>query len=245
MLVFVIPLMSSQVSKSWDHVSKLFERCVRSVCNQTSTNYRVIVVCHEKPQIEFTHPNITYVEVEFPVPGLDLTSKSVDKHRKMLAGLRYAGQFEPSHTMHVDADDCISRHLAKFVEQNPESNGWFVNKGYVYQDGGKFIYFKRRDFYQWCGTSSIFRYDLNPLPEGLNYEHIEVNDGISENLSEEIKDYYGCYFQHRKIVQYRAQRGTPTEPLPFPGAVYILDHGESMSSNNFNHLLQSKNFFLD
>lgn len=241
MLVFVIPLKSAQVSKSWNHVSKLFERCIRSVCNQTSNNYRVVVVCHEKPQIEFTHPHITYLEVEFPIPSLDLRSKYTDKHRKMLVGLRYAQRFEPSHTMNVDADDCVSKHIAEFAEQNPQSNGWFVNKGYVYQDGSKFIYFKGKDFYQWCGTSNIFRYDLHLLPESLSYDCIDANDYTSQHLSEEFIDFYRCFVNHRVVVQHRAQKGIPVGPLPFAGAVYILDHGENAASNNFNYLLESKN----
>lgn len=243
MLVFVIPLKSSQASKSWSHVSKLFERCLRAVCNQTSNNFRVIVVCHEKPQIEFLHSHVTYVKVEFPVPSSNYESKRVDKHRKMLVGLRYARQFEPSHTMHVDADDCVSKHLAKFVEQNTESNGWFVNKGYVYQDEGKFIYFKRKDFYRWCGTSNLLRYNLDFLPESLTCDSIKANDFASDNLSEEFVDFYGCFAAHREIVQNRAQKGVPIEPLPFAGATYILGHGESLRSNSFDHLLESNKFF--
>lgn len=229
--------MSPQVSNSWDNVTKLFERCIKSVCNQTSANFRVLVVCHEKPQIEFTHPHITYVEVEFSVPDLDFRSKIIDKHCKMLAGLRHAQEFKPSHTMHVDADECVSKHLAKFVEQNPQSNGWFLDKGYVYQEGGKFIYFKRKDFYRWCATSNIFRYNLNYLPESLNYNCIDINDCVSKNLSEEFVDFYRCNLAHRLVVQNRAQKGIPIAPLPFPGAVYVL-HGESLSSNNFNQLLK-------
>lgn len=222
MLVFVIPLKSTQVSKSWEYVSKLFERCIRSVCNQTSTNFSVIVVCHEKPQIEFNHPHITYVKVDFSAPSSDCESKRRDKRRKMFVGLNYARQLEPSHTMHVDADDCVSKYLAEFVEQNPQSNGWFVNKGYVYQDGNKFIYFKRKDFHQWCGTSNIIRYGLHNVPESLSYD---------------CKDFYRYYVAHRKVVKNQESKGTPIEPLPFAGATYILGHSENLSSNSFNNLI--------
>jgi hypothetical protein len=64
-LVFVIPLKSARVSNSWERVTQLFERCVKSVCNQTSPNFHVIVVCHEKPKIEFTHSHLTYITVDF------------------------------------------------------------------------------------------------------------------------------------------------------------------------------------
>lgn len=244
MLVFIIPLKSSQGSKSWDHVCKLFERSVKSVCNQTSNNFRVIVACHEKPRIEFTHPCITYLEVDFPIPSSDFRSKITDKHRKMLAGLRYAQRFRPSHTMHVDADDCVSKYLAKFVELNPQGNGWFVDRGHVYQENSKCIFFKRKDFYKWSATSNIFKYDFRFLSKGLTYDSIDINDYVNEDLSEEFKDFYRGYLGHRLVVQHRAEKGIPLEPLPFPGVVYMLDHGESLSSNNLNHLLDSKNPFV-
>ena len=155
MLLFVIPLRSPKVSKSWELVCKLLERTLKSECNQTSPDFRVIVVCHEKPQIEFNHPNVTYLEVDFPVPAQDYKSKSLDKGRKILWGLFHGRQFNPSHTMIVDADDCVSKNIAELVNQNPQSNGWFVNQGYVYQTGSKFIYLRRKAFNKLCGTSNI------------------------------------------------------------------------------------------
>lgn len=118
-----------------------------------------------------------------------------------------------------------------------------MSKGYLYRDSDKFIYFKRKDFYHWCGTSNIFKYDLHLLPDSLSYISIDANDYTSRHLSEELEDFYGCYVHHRVVVQNRAQKGITIEPLPFAGAVYILEHGDSLSSNNYNHLLGSKDLF--
>ena len=227
MLVFVIPLKSSQVSKSWEHVSKLFERCVRSVCNQTSNNFRVVVVCHEKPQIEFSHPHITYIEVDFPAPDIDNESKILDKRRKIIWGLNYARQLKATYTMNLDADDCVSKHLAEFVEQKPHSNGWFLDRGYLYQDGSNLLYLKRKDLHQWCGSCHIVRYDLLNLPERV------------EDESGDLSNYY-C--SHRKVVNKFAQEGTPIEPLPFTGAIYVLGHGDNIFGN-FNKLIPHKGIF--
>ncbi|MFB2923082.1 glycosyltransferase family 2 protein [Aerosakkonema funiforme] len=213
MLLFVIPLKSAKVSKSWELVCKLFERTLKSVCNQTSTDFRVVVVCHEKPEIEFNHPHITYIEVDFPVPEQDLISKTLDKGRKILWGLFYGRQFNPSHTMIVDADDCISKHLAAFVNQNPQSNGWFVNKGYVYQADSKFIYFRKKAFNKLCGTCNIIRYDLHDLPDDISQDYPEINM---------------YYEKHRDVEDKMAQRGTPLEALPFFGALYIVGNQENI-----------------
>jgi hypothetical protein len=50
MLAFVVPLKSRRVSKSWEYVSRLCERAVRSLCAQTSPNFKVVVVHHESPR---------------------------------------------------------------------------------------------------------------------------------------------------------------------------------------------------
>ncbi len=220
MLVFVIPLKSPQVSNSWERVTQLFERCVKSVCNQTSSNFQVIVVCHEKPKIEFTHSQITYITVDFSPPNETnpVAKGDTDKGRKILKGLMYARQFSPTHTITVDADDCVSKNLAKFVEQHPDSNGWFINKGYKYQEGSNYIYIKRSNFYKMCGSCNILRYDLNDLPEAAEY-----NRGYG---------YYRYYIDHAKVRDILKNQAKAIKSLPFPGAVYILETGENLFDNS-------------
>ncbi|MBH8565159.1 glycosyltransferase family 2 protein [Nostoc sp. CENA67] len=216
MLVFVIPLKSPQASNSWEHVSKLFERSIKSVCNQTSTDFHAVVVCNEKPKIEFTHPNITYITVDFPSANEKflINQRHTDKGRKLLKGLIYAQEFSPTHTMAVDADDCVSKNLAAFIKQYPHHHGWFINKGYKYQEGSKHIYRKRSNFYKMCGTCNILRYDLNNFPEKAEY-----NRGYG---------YYKYYIDHGKVKDTLAKQGQPIKPLPFAGAVYILETGEHL-----------------
>ncbi|MBH8551191.1 glycosyltransferase family 2 protein [Nostocaceae cyanobacterium CENA357] len=216
MLVFVIPLKSPQVSKSWERVTKLFERCIKSVCNQTSPDFRAIVVCHEKPRIDFAHPHITYLTVDFPPANETnpVAQGNTDKGRKILKGLIYAQQFYPTHTMAVDADDCVSKKLAEFVNQNPNCHGWFINKGYKYQEGSKYIYLKRSNFYKMCGTCNIIRYDLNNIPETAEY-----NRGYG---------YYKYYIDHAQVRDILKRESKNINPLPFAGAVYVVETGEHL-----------------
>ena len=116
--------------------------------------------------------------------------------------------------MAVDADDCISKNLATFIKQHPNSNGWFVNKGYKYKEASKYIYIKRKNFYSMCGTSNIIRYDLNFLPENAEY-----NRGYG---------YYKYYIDHGKVRGVLENKEKPIESLPFPGAVYIVETGENL-----------------
>ena len=217
MLCFIIPLKSAKVSSSWELVSKLFERTIKSVCNQTIPDFRVIVICHERPNIEFEHPNVTYIEVDFPIPtfrsNTDMQSRDTDKHRKIWTGLVYAHQLNPSHIMFVDADDCVSRYLAEFISQNSQCNGWFIGRGYEYRDGSKFILHREKKFHKKCGTSHIIRYDL-------------LESMLKELKFEQIKGWNFLY--HQKIVDTMNKKGNPLELLPFKGAIKVIDNGENI-----------------
>ena len=221
MLVFIIPLKSPQVPKSWDFVSRLFERCIKSVCNQTSPDFRVIVVCNEKPNIEFTHPHINYIKVDFPVPQPNRKARAMDKIRKISTGLIHASKFKPSHTMVVDADDCVSKNLAEFVNQNPQINGWFLSKGYLHREASNFIYVKREHFYNWCGTCSIIRYDLHGLPQSRESNFADINN---------------LHCPHQLVVENMALQGRPRKALSFAGAIYIVCHGDQEA--NFENTIR-------
>lgn len=221
MLVFVIPMQSMSVSKSWERISQLFEKCVRSVCQQTSPHFHAIVVCHEKPDTNFKHSNLSYVEVDFPVPdiisgsAMDIVNrKNTDKGRKLLRGLAAAQEFNPTHTMLLDADDRVSNRLAEFVHQHPSANGWFFNKGYLHTPRSYWIYKKSSGFHTMCGSCNIIRNDLNNIPENPEY-----NRGYG---------YYKFYIDHEKVINVLAEAGTSLEAAPFLGVVYIVQTGENM-----------------
>ncbi|MBE9046306.1 glycosyltransferase family 2 protein [Pleurocapsales cyanobacterium LEGE 10410] len=218
MLVFIIPLKSAKVSNSWERVSLLLERTLRSICHQTCAKYKVIVVCHEKPDINFNHSNLTYLSVDFPIPTWersdDYDTRRIDKQKKIFMGLNYASRFNPTHVMFVDADDCVSKYLAEFVSQNPQSNGWNFAQGYEYIDGRKNIFLLKKNFSSRCGTSNIVKYDLvKPEPDF------------------KIDDVYPRWLFHgRYISKQLRDKGYSLEVLPFPGAVYIIDNGTNIYS---------------
>jgi hypothetical protein len=222
MLVFIIPVKSKEITNSWEILSKLVERCVKSACNQTSPNFRVVVVCNERPNIEFQHPHVYYVEVDFPVPiyketeqerlkgyeyafhSKEITMKNADKSRKLLTGIGFSQQFQPSHIMVVDSDDCVSKHLAEYVDKHQDGDGWVLRKGYIYRENNKILYMNTKTFNQTCGTSVIIKYALHKL--------------VFEN-----PDWYNCSFN--------VLPGANIQPLPFVGAVYTIENGENILAN--------------
>ena len=226
MLVFVIPLKSKLVSHSWSTVSSLFERTLKSVCNQTSPDFKVIVVCHEQPSIEFEHKNIEYIMVDFSPPKLigepteDHTRKETDHAKKLWLGSVYAESLNPSHVMFVDSDDLVSRRLATFTDGHIRSNGWYINQGFEYPSKENVIYPKSK-FYTKCGTSNIIRYDLlKPLLEA-HLDQVDARNGAP-------------YMRHKLQRRYLANTGNPLLPLPFEGAVYVTGHGDNIFLEYFS-----------
>ena len=226
MLIFIIPVKSKLASNSWATVSSLFERTLRSVCNQTSPNFRVIVVCHEKPFISFEHESVKYITVDFPPPDLigdpteNRTRKQTDRAKKLWLGLVYAESLNPSHIMFVDSDDCISRRLAAHVDENSQNNGWYISRGFEYPSKGEIVYPKSK-FYTKCGTSNIIRYDLlQPLLE-THLDRVRAQNGA-------------LYRRHQHQGKYFANAGNPLLPLPFQGAIYVTEHGDNIFLEYFS-----------
>jgi hypothetical protein len=218
MLVFIIPLKSQKISKSWQLQLKLVERCVKSICNQTSSDFRAIVVCHEKPNFEFNHPKLEYLQVDFPPPNLNVEERqglasyaygcgekiarqNADKAKKIRAGLNYVNKYQPSHFMVVDADDCVNRHLAKFVSDRRDDDGWVLKKGYAHKEGSRFLLINLKTFNQLCGSSLILKYSLRDL--------------VFSN-----SEFYNHCFTELE--------GANIQPLPFIGAMYSMENGDNI-----------------
>ncbi|NJL81806.1 MAG: glycosyltransferase family 2 protein [Chloroflexaceae bacterium] len=219
MLVFIVPLKSRRVSKSWERVCQLFERCARSICQQSSPDFQVVVVCHDRPEIAFASPRLHYLEVDFPlVKETDPVVRGLtDKGRKVLAGLVYArDRFSPDYAMTVDADDLVSSRLAEFVRDRQET-GWYVDRGYKYRESAPVVHYKGSHFYRLSGTCNILHFNHLALPE-----YPEYNRGYG---------HYKFLIDHQKVKAIMADQGQPMKALPFPGSVYVLGTGDNMSAN--------------
>lgn len=243
MLGFVVPIKSPKVSKSWQAVSLLFERTARSICNQTNPDFRVIVVCHDKPKINFEHPNLYYIIAEdLPVPTAvsdeefshaeTMIEKRLDKMKKFVRGITLAQEMGCSHIMLVDSDDCVHSSLADFISQNTESYGYVLQSGYRYKNNSNFIRVMRKGFHQYCGTSHIIRSDFYDLPD----ERLANLPSQMTSLDQIPKDIHDLYYAHRHFADAIKAQGASLEPLPFLGAVYISNNTENISARyNINN----------
>jgi hypothetical protein len=213
MLVFVVALQSPQVSKDWHRVSALCEQTLRSMCNQTVADFRVILVCNERPQTSFFHPNLEIVEHDFALPDSNSHARMNDKWLKLRHGCVIARQYAPCYVMIADADDFVSRRLAQFCRESPITNGWLFQKGYLYQENSRWLV-QQNNFNTLCGTSAI----VNCTPEEL-----------PSDPKQESKRFAVLNFGHTIIGPEMARRGRPLGELPFAGAIYRVGTGENDS----------------
>ena len=230
MLCFIVPVKSKVVSSDWPYFSKLVERTLNSLSNQDDSSYEIIMVCHEVPDFNFKSPKLHIIHADFDPPQIksdesreeSVNKKEFDKASKIKLGFNYASRFNPDYVMVVDSDDLISNKIVSFVEsQDKGQPGWYINKGYNYREGAKYLFYKNRTFNHLCGSAVIIRPDLtdglfvqNPL---LWYAHDTIN--FEGNLT--------------------------LKPLPFPAGIYSIANGENhfMSPNYAGKII--KRFVFD
>jgi hypothetical protein len=221
MLIFLIPLKSARVAGCWDRVSRLLSRTVASACAQTSPDFQIIVACHEIPEGDFAHPALQFVQAEYPAPSpSDPSEMRADKQCKLQIALNRAMEYAPSHVMFLDGDDLVSRRLAAFVAAHTAENGWYLPSGYFYCEQQPYLHFERRRFDQWCGSAHIIRPAL-----------LDFLPRWDDRL----------VFDHRQLTTLLQDHGTPLRPLPFPGGVYTIAHGDNF--NDYESVLWSSHPF--
>jgi hypothetical protein len=218
MLTFIVPLQSPMVSKNWSYVQKLSRRTLRSICQQTSDEFRVILVCNESPGEVDGLRNLIVIEESFPIPGPSTPERMNDKWLKVKRGLAEARQYAPGYVMICDADDCVSRRLAAFCNAATRCPGWSFDRAFIHDEGSSWL-FLRDEFARLCGTSAIVWAEQQELPSSMD----------------DSQGYFLLSHGHGVISDYLASVGRPLTPLPFPGAVYCTGTGENDSGLRFGN----------
>lgn len=228
MISFVIPLVSAHRTPDWDATRRLFARTMRSVLAQTDPAFRVVVVCHQSPDVpELADERVRVALVDFSTtlstrdPRFHTDDRTeigeTDKGRKLLYGTQLSRRLGTTNIMFVDADDCISRQIAAVVNGRPDAHGWKIERGFEYRESGDVIRYKPWRFHRQCGTGLIVRQDLLPHSDAPEYDR-----GLR---------YYRTFLGHDHLADDLARAGFPLRTLPFPGAVYVL-HEQNMRAGD-------------
>ena len=229
MLTFIVPVKSRLVASDWDKFSQLLERTLKSICNQTDSNFKVVVVCHEIPEIDLVHDSLHFIHPNFEPPSKENISQKqyfinqrMDKGNKIKLGVDYAiKKFNTDYVMLVDSDDFVSNKVTSFVNNSKnELPGWYVAKGYL-SYGWKNILIVTKKFNWLCGSSIIVKPDL--------VQHFFDKGKI------------GLYFDHRLTILHS---NIELKRVPFMAAIYNMGNGENiyMSFKNLKSFSQYGNW---
>jgi hypothetical protein len=225
LLTFLVPVRHPKNAKNWQLLKSNLAQTAQSIAAQTDPRWRAIVVANREADLPDFPDGFAVIRVDFP-PNLqyDLGSAALDdvyeavrfdKGRRILAGLM---EVKPQgHIMLVDDDDLVSNRLTEFVAQNSASNGWFIENGYLWSEGGRLL-LKCKNFSGLCGTSHIVRSDLYIIPHK-----------VDDNAEAYAKRIFGS---HIMIEKYLRDSGTPLAPLPFHGAIYRVGHAGAHSQSS-------------
>ncbi|MBF4572935.1 glycosyltransferase family 2 protein [Herbiconiux sp. VKM Ac-1786] len=235
MLAFITTLRHPQNSVSYDRVEKLLDETLRSVAQQTSEEFVIIIVGNKRP--DFSLPARThFVQVEFPPPAPPTGAQTArepfvwDKGTKLGIGLIAAAEYDPTHVMIFDADDFVHRDLAKFVQDNPAHPGWVVREGWMYSRARN-AYVAQSNFNRTCGTSFVVPFEAYGVPGDLSVtaSQQEIAAGYADRLS-------AIMGAHRDAEAWHRDHGRVLAEFPFRAAVYHVDTGENHSAKSLSGL---------
>lgn len=230
MIGFVIPIKPKRFSKDWNYDNLLLERTVGSILNQTDNKYKIYIVYSEKPEIKNIQPTISFIHFDFPFLEADeiedyesfvkkwhkpdYAKKMMDKGRKITLGCVRAKADQCDYIMALDSDDLISNKIVSFVNGcNCKIPGWYINKGFMYSEGGRFV-LKNYHLQNINGSTHIIRSDMVPSADMQSKKFVDFN-----------------FFEAHGYLNLRIKQlyGKDLSSLPFYGTVYVI--GRNNSSN--------------
>lgn len=218
MIYFLIPLRSKRSSNNWVSVEKLFNNTLASVFNQKDPDFKVIVACHEKPELESNYDDrLEFISASFK-PPVETSQHLTDKYYKKRMLVCRAQQLGAKYVMFVDADDYVSNKISGWIKGRNHPSGWFIKTGYEYNIRKGTIRVTP-NFNHICGTSAI-----------LNIS--ELIEPVDTNFTNYVrKDEYLFDFGHNEWHDIlNLQKRPNLEIIPFKGAIYVLNTGENWTN---------------
>lgn len=218
MIYFGVPLRSKVASKDWNSVTRAFNRTLESIYRQTDSSFKILVACHDIPELNMEYDNrVEFLVSDQPYPTT-YREMMLDKGWKVSMIAKRIRKLGGGYTMLVDSDDIVSNRIAAYVYSHPGENGFLSRFGYVYCDG--FDYMKKILYpHRICGSFSIVNYTLEDLPE-------EMPKDLWDNSP---KDRWIIRKSHREVPDYLAQSGRKLKEIPFPTTIYVRNTGDNHS----------------
>lgn len=223
MIYYLIPFRSKISTADWDLTVSLLNNTLKSVFNQNEQEFRVIIACHEIPQItEDYDKRLEIIQVDYPPPE-QIKHYVPDKYYKKRILVHRVQESGGKYIMFVDADDYISNRLATWVKNHEHPTGWFIKTGYEYDASSNSLRITPR-FNNICGTSAVLNIsDLSGSVETLFTDYNRENKYLFD---------YG-HNEWNKILEEQKQQTLGI--IPFKAAVYVINTGVNLSNARGQH----------
>lgn len=245
-LAIIIPLKSEVVSRDWKLVQQNLLRTIKSITNQTSNSFCLLIVGHEcpayMPELSKQHDNISFITLSECAPPLiksasDKNEKQLmfdtDKSYKILKGFMHLKQKDPSisHWFSMDADDLLHEDFVSELENTVDianaNDAIILNNGYFYYE--KYGVFNvSRVFSQFCGSSCILGTNLLDIP-------LEIKP---ENLNKILFNKVA----HTQMLSYLVANNIKFQVPKKKLVMYIRDNGENISAGKNEFIYRIKRY---
>lgn len=243
LLTFVIPLRSPASSRNWSHVLERLQETSRSIeaACAGSADVAAVVVANQDAELGDLPACFDVVRVDLDPPAVSVFKGEAseeerrqavwwDKGYKVASGMLFAKKLGSRFVMSVDADDLVSSDLAGLARSDPDSYGWYIDKGWLLPVGSRWG-LVIGDFHNWCGTYAMLRTDLLPLGEDV--------DSMDPKVVSKI------FGHHRDLIPEMIKKNTPLKTVDYRAAVYSIGHSEGNygRSSLLSGYLSPKNLF--
>ena len=173
---FGIPLIAKASARDWPLVERLLALTLASVAAQTDAEFRVLIVGHDRPDIDAT---VDFVEADWPPEAV--RADNLDSGRKKTVICEHVLARGGGLLLLLDADDWVDRRLVEVARATILSHeiGGVVTSGFATDlrslrsipipHAGLFD----REFHRLCGSSIVARLDAT-AQDGLRRDPFAV-----------------------------------------------------------------------
>lgn len=168
LVLFVTPLVSRRYASDWEAVCRRTAVTLRSLANQTSGDWSVLLIGSECPEVpQEARGRVHFLELDLTIDDPARKGRrEVDKERKLYWALRHLPEIRPRFILPMDYDDLVRADLVRTVgDLSGTADGILLRSGYVYRDGERHVQYSRR-IHTRTGTNYCLRYRPEDFPAG-------------------------------------------------------------------------------
>ena len=219
LILVMIPLIGKARSNDWQRVCAVLEETLNSLRGQSYARFEVLLCSQDRPENLPQEPGYHFVQA----PPHDAAANVSDQRVKVRLLAEYAARhFDVfSYVLHLDADDLLHPDLFRYIAEDNNGRGYLIDQGYMVDaasgrlaplgqtNGGK------QPFWMQCGSCAFFAVDWGKQKFPALYLRL-IGKG------------------HKNYAARSARLGYPLADVPFPAALYVVNHGDNMQNRKGN-----------